>query len=259
MNCIPEMTKRFIPVESNISYPGRAPFVIKNAFPDWPATKKWTLDFFNKEYGSRLVPVRVFRKDAADHVFGRVSLRKYLEYLKERDTHPDRYYLADWEISQDFKPLMQDFIAPEVFGRDLIDDLPAAYRFRRTWIFIGHPEVHTPIHRDAYSTSAWLAQIQGKKRVRIIAPLEGELPESLFSGNVEKCCGQSGYWDICLEQGDLLYIPANFPHEIRNQEINLMLTKNFLEKPYVNQYLDHFEAKFRGLLNRIPQLKSQHS
>ena len=233
----------------------REPMLLKGACKGWKAFGKWNLNFLREKFGDKQVPVRVFKKDHTEHTLGKVLLRRYIDYIENRNNFKDRYYLADWEISKNFRSLLDDFENPSFFENDLIDHLPDFLQFRRTWIFLGHPEVFTPIHRDAYSTSAWLAQIYGTKRVRIISPEYRPLSDTLFTDQT-LLCDKGTFWEFTLHPGDILYIPANYPHEIRNEEVNLMLTRNFLEEPYLDDYLKAQEQRYEKILKKIGCMRS---
>ena len=60
---------------------------------------------------------------------------------------------------------------------------------------------------------------------------------------------------LILNPGDIFYIPALWYHHVKNIDYNIMLTKNFLSKPYVIDYLDELASKYEKPLQKIKDLK----
>src|SRR5262249_25678909 len=147
----------------------------------WPAFEKWTLEFFKTQIGEQMVPVR----DYCEIPYRKTTMpmKEYMDYfeaLPESGPGEGRnLYLAEWNFPVACPQLMADFEVPSLFGVDWIDRLPKSLQFGRTWIFIGHPTVHTPAHTDSFHSSAWLAMLQGQKILRLIRPEHGA---KLFKG-----------------------------------------------------------------------------
>lgn len=231
-------------------FQNKEPIVIENLADNWPAMHKWSLEYFGLHFGQRLVPARFFESPGQTYKSVAIKLADYINYLTGKDFYNKRLYVADWEISKDFKTLLSDFTIPDLFEEDFLNNFPDFCQFRRTWIFLGHPGVHTPCHVDAFATSAFITQIFGHKQLRIASP-EEPVVNSLYE-NVDP---HVSFWEVTLKRGDTLYIPGKFPHEIKNLDVNLMVTKNFLEKLNAMNSLEIFANKYQDMIDKIANLK----
>ena len=151
---------------------------------------------------------------------------------------------------------MEDFSTPSYFQEDLFDELPKDLKFGRTWIFIGHPLVSTPLHQDTFSTSAWLAMIKGTKVIRLVPPQYADSLNKKASLFDEKyIISLSGkdipVFEVTIGRGDTLYIPGRWFHEVKNIDKNIMLTKNFLDKWNFINFTVKFEEKFNQPIKKI--------
>ena len=220
--------------EHQCRWRARAPYVAKGLTASWPALRSWSIDDFRNRFANRKVPVRICAQMTEPYKSGRLMLGQYVDYLRGKLKHDALLYVADWEISGTFPELVEETRPLSVFEPDLMDGLPSELQFPRLWIFLGHPQVYTPLHIDPYSTSAWLTMFEGSKTVRISEPFSFEPETSLF----DEPPTDVRIWETTLAKGDTLYVPGRFPHEIRNPEPNLMLTKNFLEDYCQREFLE---------------------
>lgn len=238
------------------------PIKIKGLGESWPAMNNWSEHFFKKNYGNLIVPVRKYGA-GSDYIRTHMKLSTYLEYLNnvERDANiQDKLYLADWEISKQHSPLLEDFATPLYFKDDLFNELPTELKFGRTWIFIGHKLVSTPLHQDTFSTSAWLTMIQGSKLIRLIPPNYADFidqstslyDDETISKLIEK---QVPIHEVEIQRGDTLFIPGRWFHEVINLNNNIMVTKNFLDKWNYLNFTDQLEKKFNKPLVKIREAK----
>lgn len=235
----------------------KKPVKIRGLTEFWPAKHKWNAAFFRERYGELIVPVRKYQAAAYEKIH--MKLATYLDYWNRRENlapEEDRLYLADWEISRQKTPLTEDFSTPNYFDQDLLNTLPKELKFGRTWIFIGHPEVSTPLHQDTFSTSAWLAMMQGSKVIRLVPPQYGDAfneKSSLFEESTLKRLFEQNIpvFEVIIEAGDTLYIPGKWFHEVRNRDNNIMLTQNFLDKWNFLNFSVDFEEKFNQPVKKI--------
>lgn len=223
----------------------------------WPAQQKWNEQFFREMYGELIVPVRKYQTSTYEKIH--MKLASYLDYWTSIDnlnSVQDHLYLADWEISRQQTPLLKDFSTPIYFHSDLLNELPKELKFGRTWIFIGHPHVYTPLHQDTFSTSAWLTMMQGSKIIRLVPPQYGvslNKNSSLFEKTTLDSLSEKNIpiFDVTIEEGDTLYIPGKWFHEVRNVNKNIMLTQNFLDKWNFLNFTVEFEEKFNQPVKKI--------
>lgn len=236
----------------------KMPIKILGLTDNWPAQKKWNEQFFRKMYGELIVPVRKYQESTYEKIH--MKLASYLDYWATIGNHPNSVqallYLADWEISRQQTPLLNDFSTPIYFHSDLFNELPKELKFGRTWIFIGHPHVSTPLHQDTFSTSAWLTMMQGSKIIRLVAPQYGDSfdkKSSLFEKTTLNSLSEKNIpvFEVTIEEGETLYIPGKWFHEVRNINKNIMLTQNFLDKWNFLNFTVEFEEKFNQPVKKI--------
>lgn len=246
------------------------PVVFRGLQDDWPARTRWTLYYFRRDYGEEPVRVREYEPgEDTDYTVTHTTLSDFLDYWEHTGPDPGlarhRRYLAEWNFVNDAPCLLDDFSVPEVFLPDLIDELPEQVRFGRTWLFFGEPGCSTGLHRDTFSTSAWLAMVSGRKLIRLVAPDVAdhlEPGDSLWSPDTTtRLAGSAGatLLEVELDAGETLYIPSDWYHEVRNPERNLMVTANFVEPRSALPFLSHFEARLTEPLGPLRRLRNEHA
>lgn len=253
--------KRFLNLDLFMSnYLSKRPVKILGLADTWLAMDKWTEDFFRESYGDLIVPVRKYKNSNSIYEKIHMKLSVYLDYWNTINDYKaselGMLYLADWEITRQQSPLVNDFTTPIYFQDDWFDTFPKDLKFGRTWIFMGHPYVSTPLHQDTFASSAWLTMIQGKKNIRLISPeyadfinkkgslFDEKYVSELFDKNIP-------IHEVTIERGETLFIPGRWFHEVRNVDKNIMLTKNFLDKWNFLHFTVEFEEKFNQPIRKI--------
>jgi histone arginine demethylase JMJD6 len=230
------------------------PVVLEGAACEWPARAKWTPEFFCSRYGA--VEVEFTRFPTDDRVVARVS-----DYFALPDAEKSRWYLSDWDFRKRNPELLEDIVVPELFDLDWIDDLPAAERPDLCWIYIGHAGTRGPIHLDNYGTSAWLAVLQGVKRVRFAVPREGRSRELATLDAFDDGCIQAVAEELSearLSDGDVLFVPAGRWHAAMNDTYCLSVTANFVDGANFCLHRRFATRRWYGkrmLVNAIERLK----
>ncbi|MFD3512471.1 cupin-like domain-containing protein [Streptomyces sp. NPDC058657] len=245
------------------------PVVIRGLQTGWPALELWNAEYFRHRYGDHTVQVREYESgEEYTYEYAQLPLADVLEFWENSPVDPEstgpRKYLAGWNFVRDCPELLEDFRVPGIFSQDCIDRLPEQVRFGRMWLFFGEPGCSTGIHTDTFSTSAWLAVLQGTKSVRFVGPeahAEWRPTDSMWSQDtydeVIRDTGQPLY-EVTLRPGDTLYIPADWFHEVRNPERNIMLTANFAEEGRLLSFLDQFETRLIEPISTLRRTRNAH-
>lgn len=245
------------------------PVVFRGLHEGWDATVRWSDAYFRERYGDVPVPVREYAPgEEYEYTVTRQTLAGFLDYWHTSPVDAGltgrRRYLAEWNFVRDCPGLLSDFRIPAVFADDCIERLPEHVRFGRMWLFFGEPGCSTGIHRDTFSTSAWLAVLRGSKRLRLVAPGVGRAlrpGDDLWSAHTyDEVLRDSGHplYEVTLRAGDTLYIPGDWFHQVRNPERNLMLTANFVEERRLLSFLAQFEARLTEPLAALRRLRNEH-
>ena len=209
----------------------RNPLVMRGIIERWPASSKWTLDFFEHEHGDVCV--------AVDVGGGKQRSTRLADFVHDMGSPS---YLRLWHFDEDVPQLADDFTIP-----DHVDDyfarLPPYLQppRRPRWIFIGPAGSYTPLHLDPWATHAWFAQIKGRKQFMLYPPADVRFVCDVHSGtfadpsapdllrfphyNRARCL------KVVLEAGDWFYLPAGWAHAVSTLDgPSISLTANFLDQ-----------------------------
>lgn len=245
------------------------PTVFTGLQDTWLARERWTPTRLAEHHGHLPVAERRYAPgDAYEYTIADTTLGDYLAHWSSTDPDPaltrTRRYLAEWNFARDAPGLLDDFAVPAPFAEDWIDRLPEQVRFGRMWLFFGEPGCHTGLHRDTFSTSAWLAVLSGHKVLRFVSPeATGALRpgDSLWDADalarVDAAPGGQTH-EVVLRAGETLYIPGDWYHEVRNPVRNLMVTANFVEQHKVLTFLAQFEARLSEPLEVLREARNAH-
>ncbi len=221
------MTPTIVPLDSaNVSafvdtYFMRRPVVFRGLAATMPAYTKWTDAYLAAAFDgvSHLATLPDERR-------ARMRLVDYLEYLG----HPHAFASSVGPV------YMTDvYLRPSVLGERL-DALEPDARCplprpgvwaERVTIYMGTPRTGAALHQDIFDTQSWMAQIRGRKHWRLCAP-ETEWtacarPVDLFASTDVTAT----IYDVVLGPGDVLYVPARWWHQIRNDEANIAVAGHF--------------------------------
>jgi ribosomal protein L16 Arg81 hydroxylase len=204
----------------------KRPCVLRSAARSWPATARWTPDFFSNRYGQVLV-------DFVDTTSGARPQHPLGSYFGLAEPERSRTYVCDWDFRKCAPELLQDLGTLPQFSVDWIEALPERLRPDLMWIYIGHAGTAGPTHLDNLGTSAWLAVLDGRKRLRFCWPDKGQMPArvDLFSEP-----STMDVQEACLEAGDVVYVPSLTWHAARNDTYCVSVTANFIDGGNLEDY-----------------------
>jgi len=218
------------------------PVLIKEGCKSWAASKKWNMDFFI-EHG-QAVDVRVSsyknRGDESAFVKKIMNLAQVMEGYKkyEKGEYPEfnDIYIAGWHYMHDLPNLFEDLEIPELFQDNIIEDI-SKHVFEYDWssIFIGHKDTETPCHTDSFYVGVWIALIKGVKKIRYVSTKENQNMANgmdLFDPAVVKSLEEKGVEviDALVEEGDIVFHPSGWWHQVKNLEFNIAVSNNYVNK-----------------------------
>ncbi|QLE49532.1 cupin-like domain-containing protein [Nostoc sp. C057] len=197
------------------------PVIITDVIQNWKAVTKWTLDFFKSECGT----IECAVKEDKDEVDGLMTIADYIDYITIGNSER-RLYLANWFIS-DYPQLLEDYKEP-IYFPNWLQRLPRKllkkYELDNPELFIGHKDTSIGLHKDPNNGSAWLGMIRGRKQIVLFTPDQEKFLYSgkvdVFNPNLENfpLYAKTNSIEIILEAGEILYIPPNWWHHVRNLE-----------------------------------------
>ncbi len=202
-------------------YKPQIPVVIEHLIDEWPAYKKWDLDYMRKMMGDRVVPLYDDRpvdyNDGFNEPHAKMKFSAYADLLEKE---PTRYRIFLFNILKEVPELQKDFSYPDI-GLKLMKSLPM--------LFFGGEDSFTFMHYDIDLANILHFHFYGKKEC-ILFPYEEKkylykVPHSLithesidFSNpDLEKwpaLKNAKGYI-AKMEHGNVLYIPEGYWHYFR--------------------------------------------
>jgi lysine-specific demethylase 8 len=216
------------------------PVILRGAIADWPAMKKWSLDYFKHEFGDRQLPV-VREKDGA-------------QYQAQSGLHYEQIRFADYcDLIADGKPhdlyitVRVDEQLPELFDDIRQPAYSAGAPWTRSRFWLGASDTKGPLHRDLPENL--YAQIDGRKQFLLLerrltrmvhrhpfysgvpnySPVDAEKPDlsqfPRFRG--------APLWRGVVEPGDLLYIPSLWWHQAHSLSTSISVNLWWLRGPKV--------------------------
>lgn len=208
-------------------YEAMKPVVIRNISQDWPALTKWDWDYFTQKVGQ--VKVGVYNNIKSD---SRTPINKaddymlFGEYLDKLRQGPVELRIFLFNLFQHAPGLVEDFTWP--------DELMPGFVKRFPMLFVGGEGSVTHMHFDIDMSHILHTQFMGRKRV-LLFPFEQQHHiyrkpwEVLSFVNFEKyydpalsrinyeefpALRQARGYDITLQHGDTLFMPAGYWHHM---------------------------------------------
>ncbi len=197
------------------------PVIIESFVDDWPAVKKWNLDYMAEVAGDIEVPLyddRPVRHDEGfNQAHAKMKMSEYVDLLKRQ---PTRYRIFLWNILKEVPQLQKDFSYPN-FGLKLMKGLPM--------LFFGGEDSYTFMHYDIDLANIFHFHFHGKKQVILFDQKQNDylykIPHSLIVREdinfnnpnydkwpaLKKAKGFVGN----LEHGQVLYMPEGYWHYMR--------------------------------------------
>ena len=231
--------------------------VVTDAVAEWPA-RRWSFDFFRQRYGADTVIVTDTL--GKPNVARKLPLADFMDYVDRpeetalgRICTPTPLYVNHFSPFVAHPELLADFSDPYFIDnlyRQLKGDSADWYNQSFGWVFIGPAGTVTPLHIDLFGTHAWLAQLEGKKRCWLYPPSDAPY---LYNGSVAPSnpdlsrfplYSQAHPIEVALAPGEVLFIPAGWPHFVVSLEKSITLTYNFVD---VSNFATHFQAIARDL------------
>lgn len=197
------------------------PVVIERFIEDWPAFKKWNLDYMKAVAGDKTVPLYddrpVSYKDGFNEAHAKMKMADYIDLLKKE---PTRYRIFLWNILKEVPQLQSDFSYPD-FGLKLMKGLPM--------LFFGGENSFTFMHYDIDLANIFHFHFHGKKEIILFDQNQSKylykVPHSLITREdidfsnpdfekwpaLKKATGYITH----LGHGEVLYMPEGYWHYMR--------------------------------------------
>ncbi len=222
------------------------PVVIKNLTNNFPAGKKWTMDYIKNFCGDVIVDVFDNRNSNKGSAFTQPDLKmlfsEYVTTIVENKPTTLRMFL--FNMFKCKPELRKDFPCPEFFGGIL---------GKMGYMFFGAKGIKVRIHQDIDMSNVLLTQFQGKKKVVLVSPIYSDLlyrlpfnTHSLIDLDNPDFVKYPGLryvelQECILEPGDSLFMPSGFWHYITYTDGGFSVS--------YRKMAHSLKAKLQGFLN----------
>ncbi|WJF90193.1 cupin-like domain-containing protein [Paraburkholderia bonniea] len=219
-------------------YHQNRPVIITGMFDDWPARKKWSLDYFRAQCGTSDVEVQFGRDTDASYEINQMALKRNMRLnefidLIEQSGPTNNFYLTANNTLHNrlaLAPLWQDTLPIHEYLDTKSPDTG--------FFWLGPAGTRTPFHHDL--TNNFMTQIVGRKRVTLVP-----LCDTPFMYNLTHCYSQvdgkaidynlfpdmrhAQLIECTLQPGELLFVPIGWWHYVEALDTSVTITyTNFL-------------------------------
>ena len=209
------------------------PVLMTGALDDWPALTRWTLPELKRRFGERMVSVQANREadpqyeQNSDRLRRDMAFGEFVDRVQEAGETNDLYITANNSGTnrEALEELWEDIVPLSEYLRDDPEN--------RGFFWFGPKGTVTPLHHDL--TNNFMAQVRGRKRVRLVAPYELARVHNdrhCYSRvDVEKpdFARFPEFRDVAVTEveigpGDLLFLPVGWWHHVRGLEVSITMT-----------------------------------
>lgn len=209
-------------------YSASEPVIITGMLDDCVARTRWNLDYFQSRFADRMVEVQFGREKDEKYELNSVAHRRtmpfgeFVQLVRDSGTTNDFYMTANND-SKNREAL-----------HELWEDVPLLPEYlngtKSGFLWFGPAGTLTPFHHDL--TNNFMAQIMGRKRVKMIAPYE---QNSLY--NHRHCFTDVDGRNIDLQRfplmegvpilecelaaGEILFLPVGWWHMVEGLETSV--------------------------------------
>jgi hypothetical protein len=231
----------------DLYYRRNLPVIITGMLDDCAARARWSIDYFQQHFGERQVEVQFGRDADPQYEQNSISHKRTMRFgdfagmVRDSGRTNDFYMTANndsrnrhalHELWQDM-PALPDYLHPVPEGTG--------------FFWFGPAGTITPFHHDL--TNNFMAQIIGRKRVRLIAPCEVNR-----IGNLRHCFSQVDGRDIDLRRfpamagvpvldvelapGEILFLPVGWWHFVEG--LDIAVTVSATNFRWHNDFYTHY-------------------
>ena len=199
------------------------PLIIKDLAKKWPAYNKWNWDYFIDTVGESEVGVyNNIKSDSYTPINTADAYMKFGDYLKKVKAGPLDLRIFLFNIFQHAPQIVKDFTWPDELMKGFVKKYPM--------LFVGGEGSVTHMHFDIDMSHILHTQFSGKKRV-LLFPHGEQYKLYRKPWEVLSLANYAGYnksfdyenfpavkkangYEVILEHGDTLYMPAGFWHHM---------------------------------------------
>ena len=229
-------------------YSTNRPVIITGMMEDWPALRKWSLDYFAEHLGDREVEVQMNRNSSPDYEIqstqhlGRIRFGDFIARVRHAGATNDFYLTAnnDSHNRNALRELWDDIVQIPEYLRS---DAPGGF------FWMGPAGTITPFHHDL--TNNFMAQVMGRKLVKIAPSWDIPLMRNHFhcfsqvDGQVtppapHPAFEQPQVLECVLHPGEVLFLPIGCLHYV--QGLDITVTVSFTNFVFDNDFSSYYSC-----------------
>lgn len=237
------------------------PVVIEKLIKDWPAYKKWNLDYIKKVAGDKIVPLYDDRPISSKYKFNEphteMKMADYIDLLKSK---PTNYRIFLYHLLKEVPSLQRDFKFPGI-GLRFIKQLPM--------LFFGGESSKVFMHYDIDYANILHLHFHGKKQCILFPPSQSrnlyKVPHALIARedidfnnpDYEKfpVLRKAQGYITELNHGETLYMPEGYWHHMTYLTAGFSMSlratprtlTNFSKAVYNVIFMRHFDNYMRKI------------
>ncbi len=204
------------------------PLIIRDLAKSWPALKKWTPDFFSKQYGDR--QVKLYDEgfvEAGDSYMSQAKFIPLREFINTVTNTSQDLRMFLYNIKSEIPELVDDVVFP-----DLVDGLSKQFIF----MFFGCKGSVTQMHFDIDMSHVFHTAIFGRKTITLLPFEQGKnLHRYPFTCRSYVDVHQPDFhqypglkelqgYQVVLEPGETLFIPSGYWHHLVYEEASCAIS-----------------------------------
>lgn len=225
-------------------YAANRPVILRGLMSGWKAMTSWTPEYLKQVLGHEEIEIMFGRNADPNYEINagqhrrRMPFGNYLDLVESGDATNDYYLVANNGFFKQpaASRLLNDI---ECFSEYLDPERLADHVF----FWYGPSGTVTPLHHD--TSNIFMAQVRGRKRVRLISPNDSEFLYNdigVFSP-VDCDAPDLNRWpqyrkarviEVDLQPGEVLFLPVGWWHHVR--AIDVSLTISFTNFLFPNRY-----------------------
>lgn len=239
------------------------PVVIEQLIEDWPAYRKWSLDYIKQEAGEKEVPLYDNRPISSKYKFNEPHLKmKMADYIELLKSEPTKYRIFLYHLLKKVPKLQEDFRFP-IIGLRFLKQLPM--------LFFGGENSKVFMHYDIDFANILHFHFHGRKECILFPPSETKylykVPYALMTREdinfkdpdfqkfpvLKKARG----YVTELKHGETLYMPEGYWHQMTYLTPGFSMSLRAVPRSVSNlskavynlvfmRYFDNFMRKRRG-------------
>lgn len=223
------------------------PVVIKSLSKDWPALKMWNWDYLKDRVGHQKVALyNNVKSDAYTPINTADDYKTFGEYINMIQKGPAAWRIFLFNVFDHAPQMVKDFIWPDQYLKGFVKKYPM--------LFVGGEGSITHMHFDIDMSHILHTQFLGRKRVLLFPHSEKDklyrkpfevlsladfshfgLPHSKLDMEKFPALQHANGYEIILEHGDTLFMPAGYWHHMEYIESGFAVSLRALQPTLVGK------------------------